>query len=896
MHWPARLVGLALLAVLGGQVAVAQTGREDDSSRLESLRAEGRYSEAITVLKRAIAAQEAKSGLDNPMGVALLNNLGELHYKLGLHAEAIPIYERALAISDRTIKVDNPLTATLLRNLGIVYQLQGRRGEAARLYARSIQQFEKLMPATRIQLASSLNNLATLYLGLRRFQEAETLLVRVVKTYQDGLPAGHPYISTGLNNLGKLYDGQRDFAKAEPLMLGALRNLDISLDRDHPQRAPFLHNLGWLYARQPNWRKAVDYLGQALDIYQKQVRRGSQSLEGELSGLPTTNLATHRAAVADFVFAATNFVVRDRSAAQSVGFSIMDQILHATQRLPSAASVSLAQMAARRIKDEGPLARLVRERQDLVLEWQDRNKRLFDRLIKGSAADAKDRAADQARLGEIDRRIADLDRTLARDFPEYATLTNPQPLSMSDVHALLRDDEALVAFVETPIQEQIWVWVISKVDKGLAVSNVGSDALAEWVAALRCGLDALDWVDPTGWPAETASERERKKRQEAPYRRCRTLHPRYAGSGPLPFDANLAHTLYKVLLGNMEKEVAGKHLLIVPSPSLTQLPFNTLVTEPPGVGVPTDAEGYRGIKWLGARQAITILPSIASLSALRRNARSTRAPKAWIGFGNPLLDGPSGDPEQGKLAREARSRQSCGLGVPQTRLASRGPRAAIGDVFQGTLADVALLRQQTPLPETTGELCDAARRLGATEEDVWLGARATETALKRLSARGLLDDYATLHFATHGLVAGTFKGVAEPALMLTPPATASEEDDGLLTASEVAQLKLDADWVVLSACNTAAGGTEGAEALSGLARAFFYAGARALLVSHWEVDSEAAVALTTQAFAAAQKDPRIGRAEALRRSMLALASDQGDARYAHPSVWAPFVLVGEGAR
>jgi CHAT domain-containing protein/tetratricopeptide (TPR) repeat protein len=899
MRWRARVAGLALLVVICNSAAVAQTGGQDDGARLESLRAEGRYSEAVTVLKRVIAAQEAKSGLDDPIGLNLLNTLGELHYKLGLNAEAIPIYERALAISDRTIKVDNPLTATLLRNLGTVYQLEGRRGEAARLYARSIQQFEKLMPASRISLATSLNNLATLYQDLGRLQEAETLLVRVVKTYQDGLPAGHPYISAGLHNLGGLYQEQRDYAKAEPLMLAALRNLDISLDRDHPQRAPLLHNLGLNYAKRPDWGKAVDFLRQAVDIYQKQAQRGSQSLEGELSGLPTTNVASHREAVSDFVFVATNLAVRDPSLARSLGFDIIAQLLDATQRLPSAASVSLAQMAARRIKDEGPLARLVRERQDLVLEWQDRNKRLFGGLIESPSPAAKDRIADQTRLGEIDRRIADLDRTLARDFPEYATLTHPQPLSMGEVERLLRDDEALVAFVEVPIVEQIWVWVISKTHKGLAVSNVGSSALAERVAALRCGLDALDWVDPSGWPAATAAERVRKQRQEARYRRCRTLHPRHMGSGTLPFDANLSHALYKVLFGNMEKEIAGKHLLIVPSLSLTQLPFNTLVTEAPSVGVPSDAEGYRRIKWLGARQAITILPSIASLSALRRNVRATKAPKPWIGFGNPLLYGSPGDPEQGQLAAEARAKQSCGIGRQRLRIAARPAWAAIGDVFQdgqSGLGDVALLRRQSPLPETADELCDVAKRLGASDDDVWLGSKATETSVKRLSARGILDDYATLHFATHGLVAGTLKGVAEPALMLTPPVVPSEEDDGLLTASEVTQLKLDAEWVVLSACNTAAGGAEGAEALSGLARAFFYAGARALLVSHWEVESAAAVALTTGAFTEAQKDPSIGRAEALRRSMLALASDQGDARNAHPSVWAPFVLVGEGAR
>lgn len=128
--------------------------------------------------------------------------------------------------------------------------------------------------------------------------------------------------------------------------------------------------------------------------------------------------------------------------------------------------------------------------------------------------------------------------------------------------------------------------------------------------------------------------------------------------------------------------------------------------------------------------------------------------------------------------------------------------------------------------------------------------------------------------------------------MLTPPDTPTEANDGLLTASEIATLKLNADWVVLSACNTASGAGQGADALSGLARAFFYAGARALLVSHWAVYSDAAVALTTRTFSALTADPRIGRAEAFRRTMLELI------RQGHPpSYWAPFIIVGEaGAR
>tara|TARA_A100000164_G_C21504333_1_gene583973 strand:- start:20 stop:442 length:423 start_codon:yes stop_codon:yes gene_type:complete len=138
-------------------------------------------------------------------------------------------------------------------------------------------------------------------------------------------------------------------------------------------------------------------------------------------------------------------------------------------------------------------------------------------------------------------------------------------------------------------------------------------------------------------------------------------------------------------------------------------------------------------------------------------------------------------------------------------------------------------------------------------------------------------------------------GLSEPALVLTPPDNGTEENDGLLTASEIAQLKLDADWVLLSACNTASGDKPAAEGLSGLATAFFYAGARALLVPHWPVDSTAATQLTTTMFDELKVSPKIGRSEALRRSMMKLASREDRPDYAHPVFWAPFVVVGEGA-
>ena len=180
--------------------------------------------------------------------------------------------------------------------------------------------------------------------------------------------------------------------------------------------------------------------------------------------------------------------------------------------------------------------------------------------------------------------------------------------------------------------------------------------------------------------------------------------------------------------------------------------------------------------------------------------------------------------------------------------------------------------------------------LSVAAADIHLGSDASETTVKRAP----LADYRIVYFATHGLVAGDIKGVAEPSLALSIPKQPSALDDGLLTASEVAQLKLNADWVVLSACNTIAGDKPGAEALSGLARSFFYAGARALLVTHWAVDSEAATRLTTSTFDLLKAEPAIGRAEALRRAMLAYLNDSSSPRNAYPALWGPFALIGEG--
>jgi CHAT domain-containing protein len=302
--------------------------------------------------------------------------------------------------------------------------------------------------------------------------------------------------------------------------------------------------------------------------------------------------------------------------------------------------------------------------------------------------------------------------------------------------------------------------------------------------------------------------------------------------------------------------------------------MSTRPSLPPQVLVTSDPLGkaLKDVDWLIRRHAVTILPSIASLKVLRGRTATSSAPKPLIGFADPVFN---------------KNQQPPVRRVATNVMVTKAVRGGVADVLN-------LVTALDPLPETADELQRVAESVGATEADIILGPKATETRVKQTR----LEDYRIIYFATHGLLAGEVAKLAklnaEPALVLSLPDTPTAFDDGLLTASEAAQPKLNAEWVVLSACNTAAGDGSGAEALSGLARAFFYAGGRGLLVSHWPVKSSAAVKLTTTPVTELKAHPEIGRAEALRRAMLALMQDKSDLSNAHPAIWAPFMMVGEG--
>jgi tetratricopeptide (TPR) repeat protein/CHAT domain-containing protein len=873
----------------------------------------GRYTEAETLYRRVLAIREKALGPDHRHVGIVLNNLASLYAAQARHTEAEAVFKRAIATYERTLGPDHPDIAYALNNLATLYRNTSRLTEAERLYQRVLTILEKSRGPDHDSVGTVLSNLAIVYNDQKRRADAEALYKRALALKEKALGPDNVALISTMQSLAALYQDQGRYAEAGPLYMRALTIGEMALGPDHPTVGNIFGELGVLSFVQQDWGTAAGYLRRYADLIVRRTQRGAETVGSAVTAKTRSEVEQWTGVFLLFIKA----LYRSRPD-RKVPYLGDEPLVAAQWALASEAAASLAQMAARQAKADGALARLIRERQDLVGEWQSKDKILFGARFKETSKPNPDiEAALRERVATIDTRIGDIDKTLARDFPDYAALANPAPLSMEEVQAQLRPDEALVLplvnIASEPTPEETFVWVITKTQSRSARTEFGSKGIAELVQALRCGLDSRLWVDASDWPETTSQQMRQKEGQIARRERCLALlkaEPvtERVGMAPvqvLPFDLARAHALYQALLGPAEDMIKGKRLIIVPSGALTSLPFNVLVTRAPQVAIPKKLADYRQVAWLGARQPITVLPSVASLKALRQFAKTSQATKPYLGIGNPLLEGPQDDMRWGVYYRNqaelARTKHCATTPASQQVASARGPRSMrdFASVFRGAQADVEHVRSLTPLPETADEICEVGRRLRVPESEILLGAQATEGRMKVLSEQGRLADYAIVHFATHGTLTGDVRGSAEPGLILTPPEKGTsdavlERDDGFLSASEIATLKLDADWVILSACNTAGAQSENAEALSGMARAFFYAGARTLLVSHWEVGSDAAVKLTTRAFAEMAAKRGIGRAEAMRISMRALIAD-GTLADAHPSTWAPFVVVGEGS-
>lgn len=592
------------------------------------------------------------------------------------------------------------------------------------------------------------------------------------------------------------------------------------------------------------------------------LRDSSKAAVAELVNGVTASLdvGRMRTAYADYAFAETERSRADPSPRDMRDLGRVNAVLlrarafETLQRVgDNPAGAALARRTARALvsRDKPAVAALLDRRDAILPEYRELSA-AFSRAVGGVSLPAE----QQARLAALDRELSDIDAKLTAQAPEYFELVRPSPLNEPDARALLEPDEGVLMVV--PGAQGTHLVAITAEGMTWKRAPVAEAALAAQARRLLYFAGAEVGAS-VGEIARWESE--------------------ITGNGA--FDRKTAAALYQSLVAPVAGALAGKKALyVVTSGALTALPFSILVAAPPQ-GNDDDPAALRATKWFADDFDLVQLPSLQGLALQRKLAAGRgEAARAFSGWGDPALAG----------SAQTRGGRKRGVSAPTMR-ALFATRSGSGT----PLADPAAIKSLARLPGTAQELNAMASALSAPRDAIHLDAAATETAVKAadLSGAGILA------FATHGVMAGEISGGVEPGLILTPPATATADDDGLLTASEVAGLRLNADWAILSACNTAAGDGGDTPGLSGLARAFLFAGARSLLVSYWPVRDDVASRLTVRAIEIARDNPALTRAAALARAMREIRQDSStdaSATMAHPNAWAPFMLIGDPRR
>jgi CHAT domain-containing protein/uncharacterized protein YdaT len=506
----------------------------------------------------------------------------------------------------------------------------------------------------------------------------------------------------------------------------------------------------------------------------------------------------------------------------------------------SAVQQALADAAVRSGVNVPGLADIIRKEQDAKNEMVS-----LIQYMTGQGAEEDKRRNPQvmeqmrARMREIEESRKVYKAQIQKGFPEYFQLIQPKAPAHTDIALGLRPDELFVAAL--PMENQTYVWAI----------------------------------DASGSVQFHRSEQGEKQNHEMVDRIRKTLDVAGMGARAPAFNHADAHRLYKGLLGPIESSLVGKsHLIMATSGALAKMPWGVLVRQPVASANPRDAA------FLIKDMAISQVPTASGWLALKQFGKVPSSAQPLMAWGDPVFDIKSA--QQIASAGSASHVRSV---IPTRAVQASGLEQAIEDSYLN-------YSKMPPLPETRDEVQELAKILGANPRtDVVLGAEATRASVLKSSASGQLGKKQVVVFATHGLLAGDLPNLNQPALAMA--ASANPAESPLLTLEDVLSLKLNADWVVLSACNTAGADGRAEEAMSGLARGFFFAGSRSLLVTHWSVESESAMQLTTHTFAAYKNNPNMRRAEALRQAMLQTMKSP---QFAHPAYWAPYALVGEGGR
>ncbi|HEY0522043.1 MAG TPA: CHAT domain-containing tetratricopeptide repeat protein [Stellaceae bacterium] len=795
--------------------------------------------------------------------------------KLGLHyiyarswGRAEATYRRALEIVTRSFGAEDPSNGDILSGIGLSQYGLYRLTEAEATFSRA-------EPLVRRSVPADIRRFTSYKSGLRRLQgrndEAVAMAAEATKYARDtNQPAAG--LGTALMFEAEALIGAGRYAEAIGTAEDAIRAYVRGYGPTHPLIATTYLWIGRSNLEQRQFPAARAAFEKSAAMRQALFGESWVVAEAQLyigntygaEGKKDLALASYRKAVENAARDPLNLNNLGREqiapylalAADDPGTSLAPEAFLASQ-LPRAglAAHAIAAMAARVASDDPGAAKAARELQD-ANEKLNRLRARLAALLAGESDGDDDKAAAGAGASAAPAAAASAGATPA---PAPAPTPAAAAAASERLSAEIREAAGRAEASERRLQAEFPRYAELVSPKPVAADELGR--------LMRPG-EAMLSVTVTRAAAYVFLVRDARVRMHRSELSEKALDEAVAGlrraldtpgSVPRRFDLAAAHDLYLSLFGPLADGLKGvRHLIVVPGGALASLPLGVLVTEAP---VDKEVGDYTRQPFLARDMAMSWSPTVAAFRDLRRSAARPSAPEPFIGFGDPDFAGAGGDQR----------------GLQKLGETCRG----------GEGIDVGLLKQLPRLPESAAEVRAIAAALKAPPASAITGAKASEAAVRAAD----LSRYRVVAFATHGLLPRVLRCQNEPALALTPPANPKGREDGLLDASEIAALKLNADWVILSACDTAGPNGLGGEALSGLARAFFYAGARAVMASHWPVFSGPTVTLTTGTIGDYAKRGKEGKAAALQRAQLALLAN---AATSHPVYWAPFVLVGDG--
>lgn len=826
---------------------------ESESHRMDAflLEIQGRWAEAEKYLHKEIETlgDAGRMDKDPSLKARRHGSLARNLVKQGRLREAEVVARTALNEALDNVGTDNSVTGDIARKLASTLAAQGRAEDAEQTIRDAIGIYQNAgLNDRQSKLKGARRDLASILSYQAEWEAAAEEFARVEKIMK---PAGFtrmlgrtPSLAIALIKTGRTEE-------VLPHLEDAHRSASEQFGEKHPRAALTRVTLAAALSRAGKYAEALAHFTSGIPL----LLSKSRPIDDENA----TETAQERwKAVFMEAYIGLLADIRGTALEKSAGIDAMEVAFQLAdtargRRVQSAIAAS----GARAMATKPELADLVRREQDSRKQTAALNALLADVLSKPRDEQVADVIADlKSRIDKQRDNRGDLMATIERRYPDYASLINPQPATIADARKALQGDEALVSFFVG--EERSFVWAVPKSgDAKFAAIDAGEEDVDDTVALMRGAFE-----------------------------------PNATTLGDIPrFDLETAFDAYQQLLQPVEDGwKPAANLIVVAHGPLGWLPLAVLPTKEPMVAETEDTlfADYREISWLIRDHAVSRVPSVSALALLRKLPPGRAERKPFAGFGDPFFNAgqkgkaqPVGSPPDGGGGVKTR-------GMMLARRAA--PTAAVGPINLDTLPR---------LPDTADEIRSIALALNADpSQTLFTGEKASEGIVKKADLSG----FKVLAFATHGLVPGELEGLQEPALALSAPEVAGGDEDGLLTMTEILVLRLDADWVILSACNTGAAGGAGAEAVSGLGRAFFYAGTRSLLVSNWPVESASARKLTTELFRVHATEPTLPRAQALRKSMLSLIDGPGfvDAAgktvfsYAHPLFWAPFSLIGDG--